>query len=382
MSVDHLTDAQVRALVVHCTDAARKSDYFAAADLCRAENLNKGSLSHWLKGTRNTPALFAGARRFCSAFFGDERPLPAQFAAPAPQAAGEPAQAPEADEAAAAAEPPQAPGAVAAPDVAEEADDAGECDGTGALRLCSWNLKNFGKSTTAGRRSNIALFMHQFDVVAVQEVRLASLREALHTTQYPSMRDFRAVNSAMYGTDSRRESQGFYYKPATVRLLSAETPADVDMVYKPYVGRFQCRASNKVFTLVNAHIKLGAPADVEPRRAQATALAALVARLAAAEENGTVYVCGDYNLEPADVGFHALRRANYVASNWRTPTTVGAPGRVYDAFWYPAACLAVQPQLSRVATFEGSLHANDTESRAAFRREVSDHLPTTIDLRH
>lgn len=374
MSVDHLTDAQIRALVVHCTDAARKSDYFAAADLSRAETLNKGSLSHWLKGTRNTPALFAGARRFCNAFFGDERPLPAPFAAPAP---------PEAlEEAPAAAEPPQAPEAAAAPEVAEEADDDGKCDGTGALRLCSWNLKNFGKSTSAGRRSNIVLFMHQFDIVAVQEVRLASLREALHTTQYPSMRDFRAVNSAMYGTDSRRESQGFYFKPATVRLLSAETPPDVEMVYKPYVGRFQCRASNKVFTLVNAHIKLGAPADVEPRRAEAAALAALVARLGAAEENGTVYVCGDYNLETSDVGFHALRRANYVASNWREPTTVGAPGRVYDAFWYPAACLAVQPQLSRVATFEGSLHANDTESRAAFRREVSDHLPCTIDLRH
>jgi len=424
MSVDYLTDDEVRALVVHCTAAAHKNAYFTAAALCRAEGLNRGSLSHWLRGNRHTPSLFAGARRFCRTFFGNARPLPARFAAAAAAAAeaanGDdlpplppqeedqpPLPPPPVENAADPPPPPPAENAVAdlpppLPPPDEDADDEdGADDGAkeaaaepapappGAdseLRLCSWNLKNFGGRTRPDRCSNIALFIHSFDVVAVQEVRSSSLREALHVIKYPTMRDFRAVNSAMYGTDARREAQGFYYKPATVRFLGArvaDTPDVAALPYKPYVGRFQCVASNAVFTLVNVHIKLGAQSDLETRRAQTRALAALVERLAAAAaEHGTVYVCGDFNLQPSDAGFHALRRLGYTASNWRTPTTVGAAGKVYDTFWYPATCLAVQPHLSRVATFDGSLHRNDADSCAAFRAEVSDHLPVTVVARH
>lgn len=412
-NVGHLSDEQLRELVEWCTSAERRRLYFRVRDIVASRPCNQGNLSRWKNDAKvvssanryNSPASIRASRAYCETFFASNE-LPAQFAnvqheqervAPeepvtpvsprAKETVDEEENVPKSQEVKAAVA--KVADEEAKPNDEEESDDEHYGD---QVSLCTWNLKNLGAATPAHKRGRIVLFLQQHDVVAVQEVLDGDLHASILRDEYaPLIEHMQLVTSERTGTTRRRESLAFFYNKRKLRLVSHAHNTDVGdaMPYKPYIAIFEPtaqqeqRARASRFTVVNVHIKYGDAKDLSARRRQVDALHHLVQRMTANKGAfGEVYVCGDFNLEPQDLAFRKWRRTLQMRElNVRTPTTVSARNaHCYDNVWSPNSSARMQFDSLEVASFNDMLSIRNGQSRLAFRRDVSDHLPVIVRI--
>lgn len=129
----------------------------------------------------------------------------------------------------------------------------------GEVTICSWNIKDFGKSKTDGTIEFIASTIKDMDVVAIQEVvagnggsqAVARLADALN--RKGAKWDY-TISNPTSSKESGTERYAFIWKPGRVKKtgdawLEQQYSDQIDR--EPYMATFQ--AKNKFFTVASFH---------------------------------------------------------------------------------------------------------------------------------
>ena len=127
------------------------------------------------------------------------------------------------------------------------------------ISLCSWNLKDFGKSKSAEEIAFIAGVVNEFDVIAIQEVvagyggaqAVAMLNDQLN--RKGSKWDY-VVSDPTYSSSYKQERYAFIWKTNKLQKKGdawLEKKYQLEIDREPFYASFQ--SGNKMFTVVNFH---------------------------------------------------------------------------------------------------------------------------------
>ena len=127
------------------------------------------------------------------------------------------------------------------------------------ISVCSWNLKDFGKSKTSKEILYTAKLLKEYDVVAIQEVvagyggsqAVATLNDELN--RLGSKWDY-VVSDPTYSSSYKQERYAFLWKTARVKKKGAawlEEKYKLEIDREPFYETFIL--GEKEFTLVNFH---------------------------------------------------------------------------------------------------------------------------------
>lgn len=175
--------------------------------------------------------------------------------------------------------------------------------------LCSWNLKDFGKSKSDVELSFIAKTINQFDIVAIQEVvagdggaqAVARLYDILN--RMGSKWDY-VVSDPTSGDSYKKERYAFIWKPSKVKAIGRgwlEKKYNVEIDREPFLMTFE--SSTKRFTIVNFHaITKAKQPETEIKYFKF---------FSAEYSDLNLIFCGDFNLPQSHSVFNPLKSQGY-----------------------------------------------------------------------
>jgi endonuclease/exonuclease/phosphatase family metal-dependent hydrolase len=254
---------------------------------------------------------------------------------------------------------------------------------SGRVRIATWNLRKFSDRDDAGQYPpdlvTIAKIIkdNSFDVVAVQEVQLASGGNAVQKLRRQLGEPWRVEITAATG-NQLKERYAFLYRSDRVELLG--TPAIIDgpeaaqFDRRPGVASF--RSGSFDFTLVTVHLWYGDKANNPKRRQEATALARFAKDLAARGPERDVIVLGDFNEMRSGGNLHLFESQGWMRVDRDQPTNLGS-NEVYDNILFDLKFTREYADGAGVVRFDETMFGDD-DKRAA--REVSDHRPVWAEF--
>lgn len=371
MATAHLNKEQIRSLVVHCTSIKNRKKYFSGRKVEQDTGVSHGTFGPWKNGHRNTSYVFVKCREFCDAYF-STHDLPEEFASPKVTIAVTPKRK-KAPVSRTAPLPKTKKPPVTSPVKVKQRKKGAK------VTLATWNLKNLGKSTCDKRKRQVLNTMAAYDVIAVQELRGVSLRNTFGN--HAELRRFRFRQSDPYGNGTRAEALGFMYDKEVVQLTTwHEFNDDERFVYKPVLATFlPLDDEGNAFRVLNVHTTFGKKEDPAPREKETRALALLVKKLLL-ESDVPLLVVGDFNLDPTNESFDALRALHFGPTNTEKTTTVSANPSVYDHIWFRQCDRILRKTKNHVDSFAAAFDMTNTKERADFRKQVSDHFPLSVRL--
>lgn len=245
------------------------------------------------------------------------------------------------------------------------------------IKLCSWNLENFGRSKHDSTIRFVAKTLKDFDLVAVVEVvagnggtqAVARLVDELDRTGTDW--DY-CVSDPTTGTPSRSERYAFLWKTSK---LKRKGRAWLDQKFKneierePYLADFLF--NNKEVTVVAFH---ALPKEKQPEKE------IQYFKFLPAEYPGkTLVFCGDFNCPQSSNVFNPLKNLSYKPALTAQKTSLkmecGAKGCLaseYDNLFYDSR--KIKP------TNAGVIHFYKKFSSLKSARSVSDHLPVFLEF--
>ncbi|MET0244839.1 MAG: endonuclease/exonuclease/phosphatase family protein [Flavitalea sp.] len=257
-----------------------------------------------------------------------------------------------------------------------------------SVRICSWNLRDFGKSKGDSILNFIADVLRDYDVVALQEVvagdggakTVAALNDALN--RRGAKWDY-VVSDPTYSSSYKSERYAFLWKSSKLKLsgrpwLEQRYKSVIDR--EPYYATFTFNA--KQFTLVNFHaITKSRQPETEVKYFKF--LPDLYPKL-------NLLFCGDFNLPQSHSVFNPLKSMGYLPAlvgqrtslkmKMRKPKNnkpVSVEDRSlaseFDNFFYKGKLL----QTLKAGVDNFYKRFNYLEAA----RRVSDHLPIFIEMR-
>ncbi len=127
------------------------------------------------------------------------------------------------------------------------------------ISICSWNLRDFGKSKSDSELTFIAGTIKQFDIIAIQEVvagdggaqAVARLNDILN--RMGSNWDY-IVSDPTSGDSYKRERYAFMWKPSKINAIGRgwlERKYNIEIDREPFLMTFDSKG--KRFTIVNFH---------------------------------------------------------------------------------------------------------------------------------
>jgi deoxyribonuclease-1-like protein len=127
------------------------------------------------------------------------------------------------------------------------------------IKICSWNIENFGKSKSNETIDFIANSIQEFDVVAIQEVvagkggaqAVARLAEIIN--RKGAKWDY-TISEPTTSTAYKTERYGFLWKTSKLKLKNSpwlEQKYNLEIDREPYFATFEI--NDKKFTIVNFH---------------------------------------------------------------------------------------------------------------------------------
>ena len=253
--------------------------------------------------------------------------------------------------------------------------DASSLAVNGEVTLCSWNLKDFGKSKTDEAIEFIANTIKNMDVVAIQEVvagnggsqAVARLVNVLN--QKGAQWDY-TISNPTSSKESGTERYAFVWKPSRVKKVGAawlEQQYSDDIDREPYMATFQ--AKNKFFTMASFH---AIPKSKQPE----TEIKYL--RFIPAEYPGKNLIFGgDFNCPESNSVFNALKSMSYTPVFIKQKTSLRSKCVNND-------CLA--SEYDNIFCNRSQVHVTNSgvipfyKSFAAIKDayKVSDHIPVYI----
>ncbi len=244
-----------------------------------------------------------------------------------------------------------------------------------SINVCSWNLKDFGKSKNDSEIAIIVNLLKSFDVVAIQEVvasyggpqAVARLATALNNSGFKW--DY-SISEATSGSKYTTERYAFLWKTSKVTQVGAtwlDTKYGSKIDREPFYGRFKVKG--KVFTLVSYH--------AIPKKKQPEKEIKYFKFLPALYPDDNLIFCGDFNLPQSHSVFFPLRKLGYT------------PAMVNQKTSLKQACIADDCLASEYDNFffhtkkinlisAGILHFYKAFEDLKKARLVSDHVPVFL----
>ncbi|RAJ37421.1 endonuclease/exonuclease/phosphatase family protein [Pedobacter cryoconitis] len=210
------------------------------------------------------------------------------------------------------------------------------------LTVCSWNLKDFGKSKTDIQIDFIAQTLRNCDVVAIQEVvagpggpmAVARLSDALNRT------GTKWAYTISHGTSSDRYSKeryAFIWKTSRTEKIGEawlEKKYNLEITREPYFARF--KLGKKQFTLVTMH--------AIPKAKQPETEIKYLKYLPENYPSDVLIFCGDFNLPESHSVFNPLKGMGYRPAFTNQKTSLkqkcingNCLASAYDNFFYNQA---------------------------------------------
>lgn len=189
------------------------------------------------------------------------------------------------------------------------------------LKIISWNIQDFGRSKDKKEIRQIAEFLRDYDLVAIQEVAVntangpkAVARLADELSRMGFAWDYRIsepTNSPPY----KGERYAFLWKPSRVQNLGRfwlEESFPEIVFREPYMGRFQF--DGKTFLIANFHARRGPdrPEEEIP----------LLPALHSLYPNDRLVFLGDFNLQETHPAFDPLEALGYRPALQNQPTSL------------------------------------------------------------
>ncbi len=263
-----------------------------------------------------------------------------------------------------------------------------------ALRMATWNLRNFPAEGQDLARLQARLAELDADVIAVQEVHDAEALRAL-------MPGWELHLSQSGGRGGQRV--GFLYDPQVVELLGAPREhKELTMgggVRPGFSGRLRPRAGGADFSLLVVHLKARAEGH-DLRRKQWVTLAQVAEELQ--REDPDLVVAGDFNVTgppggvPEDelgaldqslgaVGLSRVRNSAGCSAYWDGPRRdAWQVPSLLDLVWV-AGLTGAQELEARSLLHCARHHCKTFRSTAKYPErdyaDLSDHCPVVVDLR-
>jgi endonuclease/exonuclease/phosphatase family metal-dependent hydrolase len=247
------------------------------------------------------------------------------------------------------------------------------------VRVCSWNLKDFGRTKSDGEIEFIANTLKNFDIVLIQEVvakdpggaqAVGRLGDALNRTG--AKWEYRISDATSGDSPHKRERYAFLWKTSEVILLGKpwlEIKYNIEMDREPFLATF--KKESQVFTLVNFHaITKSAQPETEVKYFKFFPLE---------YPDLNLVFCGDFNLPQSHTVFSPLKKMGYTSAlvHQKTSLKEEAIGddclaSEFDNFFYDSK--KIEQTDAGIIPFYQSF-ANLKEAQ-----KISDHVPVYLEF--
>lgn len=246
-----------------------------------------------------------------------------------------------------------------------------------SLSLCSWNLKNFGKSKTDVEIEKIANLLKAFDVVAVQEVvagfggAQAVARLADELNRKGAKWDY-AISNPTRSSPYRSERYAYLWKTSKLKKigeawLGKEYEEEIER--EPYFIRL--KAGKETITLVNFHAL--------PKKHQPETEVKYFRFFPALYPNDNLIFCGDFNLPQSHSVFNPLKKMGYLPALSKQKTSLRQKcidgdclASEYDNIFYHSKKVKIIKS--------GIIHFYKDFENMRQARLLSDHVPVYVEL--
>lgn len=177
------------------------------------------------------------------------------------------------------------------------------------ISVCSWNLKDFGKSKSETEIDFIAKTVNEYDIILIQEVvaGYGGSQAVARLVSELNRKGFKwnySVSDPTYSSSYKTERYAFVWKPSEVKKVGAawlEEKYKADIDREPYYATFL--KDNKQFTLVNFHaITKSKQPETEVKYFKL---------LPAQYPDLNLIFCGDFNLAQSHTVFNPLKQMGY-----------------------------------------------------------------------
>ncbi len=244
-----------------------------------------------------------------------------------------------------------------------------------SINVCSWNLKDFGKSKSDQEIAVMVSLLKSFDVVAIQEVvagyggpqAVARLADALNNSGFKWEY---AISAPTSGTKYSAERYAFLWKTSKVTKIG-ETWLDkkyglwIDR--EPFYGRF--KVNGKMFTLVSFH--------AIPKKRQPEKEIKYFRFLPALYPDDNLIFCGDFNLPQSHTVFFPLKKMGYLPTMVNQKTSLKQACIINDCLASEYDNFFIHPNKVKLIS-SGILHFYKAFDDLKAARRVSDHVPIFV----
>lgn len=239
------------------------------------------------------------------------------------------------------------------------------------VKLCSWNLSNFGKSKSDETIAFIANTVKQYDVVAIQEVvagyggAQAVARLADELNRKGVQWDY-AISDPTSGSSHKKERYAFIWKTATVRKkeIWLEKKYHLAIDREPYFGSFDYKG--KEFTVVNFHA-------ITRKKQPETEIKHFKKLPSQYPENNLIFV-GDFNCPQSHTVFNPLKTMGYRSVFKNQKTSLKLKCKKQECLASEFDNIFYNSQKVKLLTKNTHLFYKNFETMP-LARKISDHIP-------
>lgn len=249
------------------------------------------------------------------------------------------------------------------------------------VSICSWNLKDFGRSKSDSEIEFIANTIKDFDIVLIQEVvagdqggaqAVGRLGEALG--RKGAKWEYR-ISDATSGENSyKRERYAYFWKPSKVTMVGRpwlEIKYTQEIDREPYFATF--RVDCKSFTLVNFH---AITKSMQPERE-----IKYFKYLPEEYPDLNLLFCGDFNAPQSHTVFNPLKKMGYQSALTGQKTTLRQEcinndclASEFDNVFFDADKITKQTS--------GVIHFYKAFVNLKEARMISDHVPVFFEFKY
>jgi endonuclease/exonuclease/phosphatase family metal-dependent hydrolase len=246
------------------------------------------------------------------------------------------------------------------------------------VKLCSWNIQNFGKSKPDSSITFMAKQLREFDVVAVLEVStgeggaqaVARLADALNRTG--TKWDY-VISDPTQSSPGRSERYAFLWKPSRLKKIGdawLEKKYAQQIEREPFFMSFE--QMGKRFTVAAFHAL--------PKKHQPETEIKYFQFLPAEYPSQTILFCGDFNCPQSHNVFNPLRQQGFVPALVGQKTTLKT--KCVDGNCLASEYDNVFFDVKKVdCVSAGAIQFYKSFKDVLAARRVSDHLPVYVEFR-
>jgi endonuclease/exonuclease/phosphatase family metal-dependent hydrolase len=247
------------------------------------------------------------------------------------------------------------------------------------FEMASWNIRNISNNSRSDAELGIiSLVIFRYDFVAVQEVLDETVIERIKDILKDDFQaDYDILVSDQVG-GNKKERYAFIWR--TNKIRAKKDPwfyGDPGNRFErePYCGSFELTDDSFDWTVCTIHLLFG---DNEAHRRPELKELDNVYRSVKPDDDD-VFICGDFNFPPNDVGWDQLKNEDGMmwAIDAPTKTTIKDVS-LYDNCWWSEDTPEVVEDSGQVYEFDELMYPEGSRKEA--NRLTSDHRPISISI--